>query len=202
MSTILGPRRSFAFLSTCVLTGLLFASVGCGDDVECVLDTDCELGNRCEAQMCVPFSTPPRRDTGPEQDGGEEDVGIADASMPDAGPMEDTGPDADSGPDTGPPVICLNDGSYMATPAVANPTFCNTVGITGCTVLTEDEVTTFTCGDVTGTCTYDADCVCSGTATFMAEEVTVAVDVPSLTLAVTAGAAGTCDYTLVSIAES
>lgn len=201
MSPILSLRLPFALLSTCVLSGLLLSG-GCGDDVECVLDTDCELGNRCEAQMCVPFSTPPRRDTGPAEDAGDEDTGIADASMPDAGPMEDTGPDADSGPDTGPPVICLNDGSYMASADIANPGFCTTVGITGCAVLTEDEVTTFNCGDVTGQCTYDADCVCTGTAMFMDEEVSVAVDVPNLTLAVTAGAAGTCSYALVSIAAS
>lgn len=201
MSTILSLRTPFALLSTCVLTGLLF-SAGCGDDVECVLDTDCALGNRCEAQMCVPFSTPPRRDTGPGEDAGEEDVGTADASMPDAGPMEDTGPDADSGPDTGPPIVCDNDGSFMANADVANPGFCNMLGIAGCSVITTDGVSTFTCGELMDECTYDEDCLCSAAPMFMAEEVSVALDVPNLALAVTAGAAGTCNYTLVSIAKS
>lgn len=203
MSTNPSLRKPFALLSTYVLSGLLLASVGCGDSAECVLDTDCELGNRCEAEACVPFSAP-ERDSGPGEDAEvEEDTGgPVDASMPDAGPMEDTGPDADSGPDTGPPIVCEHDGSYMATADPANPAFCGTVGVTGCTVRTMDDITTFTCGTLTNSCTYDADCVCTGTAMVMTEEVTVAVDVPTLMLSVAAGAAGTCQYTLVAIAES
>ncbi|MFT5355654.1 MAG: hypothetical protein ACI9KE_002873 [Polyangiales bacterium] len=204
MSTNTGLRKTFALLPTCVLTGLLFAGLGCGDSTECVVDTDCELGNRCDEQVCVPLNVVPERDTGPAPDGDvedtspEPDVGPPDVGV-DAGPEEDAGELVDGAvdaieSDSGPVPVCDFDGTYTATPGVGNPPLCGALALTECVFETVDGITTASCGEVMSTCTYDADCLCTGMST---SDITVRADFPRLALEVESTSAGAiCRYTL------
>ncbi|MFK8002482.1 MAG: hypothetical protein AB8H86_23025 [Polyangiales bacterium] len=135
--------------------------------------------------------------------------------MTDAGPTPDVPVEMDSGPDetdagpgdtdAGPAPTCDFDGTYGVEPVEGNPALCDAADIMSCELVTVDGTSTVTCtlndpgsDPISGDCTYDADCVCTGSTTIMGIPLEIAGDFPNLTLS--ADAAGmTCNFTLSNL---
>lgn len=133
----------------------------------------------------------------------------------DAGPTPDVPVAMDTGAveedagmameDTGVAPSCEFDGTYGVTADPANPALCAAADIESCELETIDGVPTVTCtlndpeaDPVSGECTYNADCVCEGSAEVSGIPLMIAGDFPNMTLS--ADAAGmTCNFTLVSM---
>ncbi|MEO0323603.1 MAG: hypothetical protein AAF447_11650 [Myxococcota bacterium] len=137
-------------------------------------------------------------------DGGLPDSGLPDAGLPDAGPADlgmDAGP-VDAGPmDAGPmdagPMdagACMVGGTYDVTADPMNPALCGVIPFATCSAVQLSATSVeLTCGGLMSTCTLDAMCVCSGTATASGVSGTIRVDFPAGTVqAVALGT--TCDY--------
>lgn len=143
-------------------------------------------------------------DTTPTNDAGNTpDVPVMTDAMltVDVPVVEDTGPAEDSGPAPS----CDYDGTYGVEPVEGNPALCDAADIMSCELVTADGVSTVTCtlndpdsDPISGDCTYDADCVCTGSTTIMGIPLEIAGDFPNLTLS--ADAAGmTCNFTLSNL---
>jgi hypothetical protein len=155
----------------------------------------------CFGIGCGDDDVTPAMDSGPTDDAGPV---VTDDAGPDAGPVveDDAGPPPD---DAGPPPMCEFDGVYGVEPVEGNPALCGAADIDSCTLETVDGVSTVTCtlndpdaDPIAGDCTYDADCVCRGSATVQGIPLEIAGDFPNLALS--ADAAGmTCNFTLTNL---
>ena len=131
-------------------------------------------------------------DAGPPDagtDGGRDDAGV------DGGPTRDGGPDAMADGGGG----CMVAGTYDLTADPMNPPTCSLVTATSCTAVqpTATDVE-LACGTLTGDCTLDSACVCTGSGTVSGISGTIRVDFPGLTVRATA-VGTTCDFDIMRV---